>query len=39
VEGPAVERWADAVARENGFTEVNHTLELFGVCTACSSAG
>lgn len=39
VEGPAVERWADAVARENGFTQVNHTLELFGVCTACSSAG
>lgn len=37
VAGPAVERWADAVAEENGFTEVNHTLELFGLCAECSA--
>lgn len=36
VAGPAVERWADSVAHENGFTEVNHTLELFGLCAECS---
>ncbi len=35
VEGPAVERWADAVAAEHGFTEVAHTLEIFGICANC----
>ncbi len=35
VEGPAVERWADRVAAENGFTEVSHTLEIFGTCASC----
>jgi Fur family transcriptional regulator, ferric uptake regulator len=35
VEGPAVERWADAVAREHGFRDVSHTLELFGNCRDC----
>ncbi|MCH8613961.1 Fur family transcriptional regulator [Arsenicicoccus dermatophilus] len=32
VEGPAVESWADAVAREHGFRDVSHTLEVFGTC-------
>jgi Fur family ferric uptake transcriptional regulator len=35
IEGPAVERWADAVAAEHGFTEVEHTLEIFGTCADC----
>jgi len=35
VEGPAVERWADRVAAEHGFTEVQHTLEIFGTCSRC----
>jgi Fur family transcriptional regulator, ferric uptake regulator len=35
VEGPTVERWADAVAAEHGFTEVSHTLEVFGTCEHC----
>lgn len=34
VEGPAVEKWADQVAREHGFTDVTHTLEIFGTCTS-----
>ncbi|MPQ97157.1 transcriptional repressor [Modestobacter sp. I12A-02628] len=38
VEGPAVERWADRVAAEHGFTDVSHTLEIFGTCTTCSQA-
>lgn len=38
VEGPAVERWADRVAVEHGFTDVSHTLELFGRCTECVHA-
>jgi Fur family ferric uptake transcriptional regulator len=32
VEGPAVERWADAVAAQHGFRDVSHTLEIFGTC-------
>ena len=35
VEGPAVERWADQVSAEHGFTDVSHTLELFGRCGDC----
>jgi len=35
VEGPTVERWADAVAREHGFADVSHTLEIFGTCPSC----
>ncbi|MEK4241280.1 MULTISPECIES: Fur family transcriptional regulator [Janibacter] len=35
VEGPAVERWADKVSAEHGFTDVSHTLELFGRCGDC----
>jgi Fur family ferric uptake transcriptional regulator len=36
VEGPAVERWADKVAAEHGYTDVSHTLEIFGTCAACA---
>jgi Fur family ferric uptake transcriptional regulator len=35
VEGSAVERWADEVASLAGFTEVGHTVELFGRCPQC----
>jgi Fur family ferric uptake transcriptional regulator len=38
VEGPAVERWADKVAAEHGFTDVSHTVEIFGRCAECSPA-
>ena len=39
VEGPAVEAWTQAIAKENGFTDVSHTLDIFGVCARCSEAG
>ena len=35
VEGKAVERWADEVAQQAGFSEVGHTVELFGLCPDC----
>jgi Fur family ferric uptake transcriptional regulator len=35
VSGPAVERWASAVADEHGFREVRHDLEIFGTCRSC----
>ena len=31
VEGRAVEQWAEKVAAEAGFTDVGHTVELFGL--------
>ena len=37
IEGPAVERWADTVAADHGYTQVEHTLEVFGVCPSCAS--
>jgi Fur family ferric uptake transcriptional regulator len=36
VEGPTVERWSTAVAKEHGFTDVSHTLEIFGTCPDCA---
>jgi Fur family ferric uptake transcriptional regulator len=35
VDGPAVEEWATEVAAANGFTDVSHTVEIFGVCGKC----
>lgn len=37
VEGRAVERWASKVGQENGFTDVEHTVEVFGTCGSCTS--
>ncbi len=39
VEGPAVEKWAEKVAAENGFSEVSHTVEVFGTCGGCAGNG
>jgi Fur family transcriptional regulator, ferric uptake regulator len=39
VEGRAVEQWAERVAAEAGFTDVGHTVELFGLCPDCAAAG
>ena len=36
IEGPAIERWAESVAVEHGYTDVDHTIELFGTCASCS---
>ena len=36
VEGRAVEQWAERVARDAGFTDVGHTVELFGLCPSCA---
>ncbi|WP_066904368.1 Fur family transcriptional regulator [Millisia brevis] len=35
VAGPAVERWAAAIAAEHDFTDVTHTIEIFGTCADC----
>jgi Fur family transcriptional regulator, ferric uptake regulator len=36
IDGPAVESWADRVAAQHGFAQVEHTLEIFGTCAHCA---
>ena len=38
IEGRAVERWAGEVAAQHGYADVDHTVELFGLCPACAAA-
>jgi Fur family ferric uptake transcriptional regulator len=37
IEADAVERWAHAVAAENGFTQPEHVVDVFGLCADCSA--
>jgi Fur family ferric uptake transcriptional regulator len=37
VEAPAVESWAARTAAEHGFTAVEHTVEIFGLCPECTA--
>jgi Fur family transcriptional regulator, ferric uptake regulator len=37
VEAPAVETWAARTASEHGYTEVAHTVEIFGLCPDCTA--
>lgn len=39
VEAPAVEAWAEDIATRHGFTDVAHTVEVFGVCPDCADQG
>lgn len=36
VSGRNVEAWAAEVATRHGFSDVNHTIELFGTCADCA---
>ena len=38
VDSSDLERWADATAREHGFTIIDHVAELFGLCEFCSAS-
>jgi Fur family ferric uptake transcriptional regulator len=37
VEGPAVETWAERISAQHGFSDVVHTLEIFGTCASCQT--
>lgn len=37
VDGPAVEAWTKRVAAQHGFTDIGHTLEIFGTCAQCAA--
>lgn len=39
VESEPVEAWAERIARTSGFGDVQHTVELAGVCAICLAAG
>lgn len=36
IQGGDVETWAADIARQHGFSEVSHTIEIFGVCGDCA---
>jgi Fur family ferric uptake transcriptional regulator len=36
VAGKHVEAWATEVAREHQFSDVSHTIEIFGTCAQCA---
>ncbi|GAA3755510.1 Fur family ferric uptake transcriptional regulator [Spinactinospora alkalitolerans] len=38
IEGPTVEKWAEAMASQHGFVELTHTVEVFGTCADCAGA-
>ena len=35
IEQSQIEAWVDAVATAHGFSDLEHSLELFGVCSSC----
>ena len=37
IEAKQAEEWANKVAKDNGFTDVSHTIDIFGTCKKCSS--
>ncbi|NMR19425.1 transcriptional repressor [Cellulomonas fimi] len=37
IDGPGVEAWAATVGAAHGFTEIDHTVELFGTCGSCGA--
>ncbi|HSZ29580.1 MAG TPA: Fur family transcriptional regulator [Pseudonocardiaceae bacterium] len=38
VEGPTVELWAEKVADDHGFTDIDHTIEISGRCADCATS-
>ena len=38
VEAPQVEKWAKSIAAQYGYTDIDHEVELFGLCAECSAA-
>ena len=38
IDGPSVEEWAARVGAAQGYTDIEHTVELFGRCAECGTA-
>ncbi|ADP85082.1 Fur family transcriptional regulator [Pseudofrankia inefficax] len=39
VAGREIEHWTEQVAAAEGFTDVAHTVEIYGRCASCAAAG
>jgi len=39
IDGPEVEKWVEQTSQVLGYTDVSHTIEIFGLCARCSQAG
>ncbi len=39
IEAPQDESWISSLAERHGFTDVEHVLEIFGVCGSCAEGG
>jgi Fur family ferric uptake transcriptional regulator len=39
IQGGQVETWAADIARQHGFSDVSHTIEIFGRCGECATSG
>jgi len=37
IEADEVERWAQALAAQHGFTQANHVVDVFGLCVNCTA--
>lgn len=35
IEAQNLEKWADQVAKEHGFAEPSHNIDIFGICAGC----
>jgi Fur family ferric uptake transcriptional regulator len=38
IKGPIVESWAERIATEHSFSDLSHTVEIFGLCGQCAAA-
>ncbi len=38
IEATAVEQWARSTAAAHGFSEAEHVVDIFGLCTPCAQA-
>jgi len=38
IEATAVETWAREIAAQNGYTEAEHVIDVFGLCADCTAA-
>lgn len=39
IDVPSIEDWALALGAQRGFVDIAHTVELTGICAACSAKG
>jgi Fur family ferric uptake transcriptional regulator len=38
LDDPTMEAWAHDLASAHGYSDVSHTIEIFGVCAKCAKA-